>query len=208
MKAILYTRYGSPDVLLFTEVAKPAPKDHQVLIKVQAASVNAADRHLLRGPLLARLITGGLRKPKDPRLGIDLAGRVEAVGSQVTQFHVGDEVYGGGDGAFADYACATEKNLAPKPTNLSFEEASAVPGAALTALQALRDQGQLQPGQQVLIQGASGGGHLCRAACQSPGGARYCCVQHAECGPGPLAGGDQVIDYTRKMSPGRGSAMI
>ena len=157
MNAMVYTHYGPPDVLQFTEVEKPDPKDHEVLIKVQAASVNTADRYLLRGPLPVRLIGGGLRKPKDQRLGTDLAGRVEAVGRNVTQFQPGDEVFGGGDGAFADYACATEKHIALKPTNLSFEAAAAVPIAALTALQGLRDSGQIQPGQQVLIHGASGG---------------------------------------------------
>src|SRR5215467_12244199 len=139
MKAMVYTHYGPPDVLQFTEVEKPLPQDHEVLIKVQAASVTTADRYLLSGPLSVRLIGGGLRKPKDQRLGTDLAGRVEAVGSAVTQFQPGDEVFGRGDGAFADYACATEKHIALKPTNLSFEAAAAVPLAALTALQGLRD---------------------------------------------------------------------
>jgi NADPH:quinone reductase-like Zn-dependent oxidoreductase len=127
-----------------------------VLVQVHAASVNTLDL-ALRGPFLARLLSGGLRKPKDPRVGVDLAGRVEAVGSQVTQFQVGDEVFGRGPGAFAEYACAREESLVLKPTTLSFEAAAAVPVAALTALQGLRDHGQLQPGQQVMIHGATGG---------------------------------------------------
>ena len=133
MKAIVYTQYGPPDVLQLKEVAKPVPKDNQVLVKVQAASVNTLDL-AMRGPFLARIITGGLLKPKDPRLGADIAGRVEAVGTNVTQFQPGDEVFGECTGAFAEYACAAENQVAPKPSNLSFEEAAAVPVAALTAL--------------------------------------------------------------------------
>ena len=147
MKAIVYTQYGPPDVLQLKEVAKPVPKDNQVLVKVQAASVNTLDL-AMRGPFLARIITGGLLKPKDPRLGADIAGRVEAVGTNVTQFQPGDEVFGECTGAFAEYACAAENQVALKPSNLSFEEADAVPVAALTALQGLRNKGQIQPGQQ------------------------------------------------------------
>jgi len=159
MKAIIHTRYGSPDVLQLQEVEKPVPKDGEVLVRVHAASVNALDRHGMRSrPLLIRAISGnGMRKPKDQRLGADLAGRVEAVGSKVAQFQVGDEVFGTGAGTFAEYACAAEQRLALKPANLSFEAAAAVPVAAITALQGLRDQGQIQPGQQILINGASGG---------------------------------------------------
>jgi NADPH:quinone reductase-like Zn-dependent oxidoreductase len=159
MKAIIYTRYGSPDVLQLTEVEKPIPKDNEVLVRVHAASINALDRHALRSrPLLIRILSGnGMRKPKDQRLGADLAGRVEAVGSKVTQFQVGDEVFGTGAGTFAEYACAGEQRLVRKPANFSFEAAAAVPVAAITALQGLRDQGQIQPRQQVLINGASGG---------------------------------------------------
>ncbi|HEY7350038.1 MAG TPA: NAD(P)-dependent alcohol dehydrogenase [Ktedonobacterales bacterium] len=157
MKAILLTRYGTPDTLQLKEVEKPLPKDHQVLIKVSAASVNALDGHSLRGkPFLVRT-SNGLLKPKDQRLGVDLAGRVEAVGGAVTQFQVGDEVFGRGLGAFAEYACAREDAVIVKPTALTFEAAAAVPVAALTALQSLRDTGQVQPGQQVLIHGAGGG---------------------------------------------------
>lgn len=155
MKAIVYPEYG---LVQFQEVAKPAPKEDEVLIKVYAASINAFDRHFLRGrPMLVRIMGGnGLRKPKDQRLGVDLAGRVEAVGGNVTQFKLSDEVFGRGRGAFAEYACARETSVVLKPPTLAFEQAAAVPIAALTALGALRDKAQVQPGQQVLIQGASG----------------------------------------------------
>jgi len=143
-------------VLQLTEVEQPRPKNGEILVKIQAASVNTLDL-AMRGPFLARLISGGLFKPKDPRLGADIAGRVGAVGSKVTQFQVGDEVFGIVAGGFAEYACAAENKVALKLANLSFEAAAAVPVAALTALQGLRDKGQIQPGQQVVIQGASGG---------------------------------------------------
>jgi NADPH:quinone reductase-like Zn-dependent oxidoreductase len=159
MKAIIRTGYGLPDVLQFKEVAKPAPKENEVLVKVHAASVNALDWHLLRNtPFPIRFLTGnGILTPKDQRIGVDLAGRVEAVGSAVTQFQPGDEVFGVCEGAFAEYACTAEKNLAPKPASVAFEAAAASPVAALTALQGLRDKGLIQPGQKVLINGASGG---------------------------------------------------
>src|SRR5438876_4443728 len=147
MKAIVHTQYGPPDVLQFKEVEKPTPKDGEILVKIQAASVNTLDL-AMRGPFLARIITGGLRKPKDPRLGADIAGRVEAVGSNVTQFQPGDEVFGTCGGGFAEYACAGESKLALKPANLSFEAAAAAPVAAFTALQGLRDKGQIQSGQR------------------------------------------------------------
>ncbi len=157
MKAIVYTKYGPPEVLQLKEVAKPVPKDNQVLVKVHAASANALDWHFMRGaPFLARL-AGGLRKPKDPRLGADFAGRVEAVGTNVTQFQPGDEVFGAETGSFAEYASVPENTLALKPTKSSFEEAAAIPVAAITALQGLRDKGQIQSRQKVLVNGASGG---------------------------------------------------
>jgi NADPH:quinone reductase-like Zn-dependent oxidoreductase len=157
MKAIVHTKYGPPDVLQLREIEKPTPKENQILVKVHAASINAADYHIVRGsPFLTRLVFGGLLRP-NPRFGSDVAGRVEAVGENVTQFRPGDEVFGGARGAFAEYALAREANLALKPTNRSFEEAAAVPGAALTALQAIRYAGGIRPGQKVLIQGASGG---------------------------------------------------
>jgi NADPH:quinone reductase-like Zn-dependent oxidoreductase len=156
MKAIVHTTYGPPDVLEFKEVEKPVPKDGEVLVQIHAASVNTLDL-TISGPLLARIITGGLLKPRDPRLGADFAGRVEAVGNNVTQFQPGDEVFGSWTGSFAEYVSVPENKVALKPANLSFEEAAAVPVAAITALQGLRDKGQIQPGQKVVIQGASGG---------------------------------------------------
>jgi NADPH:quinone reductase-like Zn-dependent oxidoreductase len=161
MKAIVYTTYGSPDVLQFKDVAKPTPEANEVLVKVHAASVNTADLHHLRAdPFLLRLMAG-LLKPKNTILGADMAGRVEAVGGNVKQFQAGDEVFGDisgcGWGGFAEYVCASENALVLKPANISFEEAAAVPMAAVTALQGLRDKGQIQPGQKVLINGASGG---------------------------------------------------
>ena len=158
MKAVIYTQYGPPEVLQVTEIEKPAPRDKQVLVKVHATSVNAGDYRIRFGkPVLLRLMVGGLLKPKNQSVGSDVAGRVEAVGENVTQFHPGDEVFGCASGAFAEYALAREAYLAPKPANSTFEQAAAVPVAALTALQGLRDTGKIQPGQKVLIQGASGG---------------------------------------------------
>ncbi len=157
MKAIVYTQYGSPDVLQLKEVEKPAPNDGEILVKIHAASANPLDWHLMRAsPFFVRL-EGGLRKPKDPRLGADIAGRVEAVGNNVTQFQPGDEVFGAWTGSFAEYASVPENRVALKPTKSSFEEAAAIPVAAITALQGLRDKGQIQSRQKVLVNGASGG---------------------------------------------------
>src|SRR6266581_2428824 len=162
MKAIVYHTYGSPDVLKLEEVQKPVPQDDEVLVKVLAASAAAGDWHLLRGkPFLLRLMGFGLLKPKHKILGAAVAGRVEAVGRNVTQFQPGDEIFGDltkcGFGAFAEYVCASEDALALKPANVTFEEAAAVPLAAVTALQGLRAKGQIKPGQRVLIYGAGGG---------------------------------------------------
>lgn len=162
MKAIICTKYGSPDVLQLQEVEKPAPQDDEVLIKIHAASVNARDWRFMRAkPFFIRLMPGGLLKPKNPILGVDVAGQVEAVGSNVRRFRPGDEVFGYlsryGGRTFAEYVCAGENEIALKPANLSFEQAAAVPLAAMTALQGLRDKGNIQPGQKVLINGASGG---------------------------------------------------
>jgi NADPH:quinone reductase-like Zn-dependent oxidoreductase len=161
MKAIVYTEYGSPDVLQFKDVEKPTPKDNEVLVKIHAASANPADWHTMRAtPFLARLVNGFF-KPKNPRLGADVAGRVEAVGQTVTQFQVGDDVFGcmslNEMSSFAEYICAKEDALVLKPAKMTFEQAAAVPLAAFTALQGLRDKGQIQSGQKVLINGASGG---------------------------------------------------
>jgi len=159
MKAIVYTKFGPPDRLQLKEVDKPTPKDNEILIKVRAASANAYDwRHLRADPFLIRLMGAGLLRPKHRILGADVAGQVEAVGGQVKQFRPGDEVFGEGSyGGFAEYVCVDESRFVLKPANLTFEEAAAIPMAALTALQGLRDKGQIQAGQKVLINGASGG---------------------------------------------------
>ena len=146
MKAAVCSRYGPPDVVQITDVEKPVPKDNEVLIEVRAASVNPFDWHLMRGtPYIVRIMAG-LLKPKDKRLGVDVAGQVEAVGRNVTQFKPGDEVFGACRGAFAEYACTSESALVMKPDNVTFEQAASVPVAAFTALQGLRDKGHLQPG--------------------------------------------------------------
>ena len=156
MKAIVYSNYGPPDVLHCEEVEKPSPGDDEVLIKIRAAAANPMDCHLMSGVYIMRPMTG-LRKPKQTRPGSDLAGEVEAVGRNVTRFKPGDPVFGAARGAFAEYVCAPEGSLALKPANLTFEQAAAIPVAGLTALQGLRDKGQVQPGQKVLINGAAGG---------------------------------------------------
>jgi NADPH:quinone reductase-like Zn-dependent oxidoreductase len=156
MKAIVYYSYGSPDVLKYEEIERPSAGDDEILIKVRAASVNPADR-LFRGTSFIVRILTGLRKPKNTRLGRDVAGQVEAVGRNVTQFKPGDQVFGACRGAFAEYACTSESALVMKPDNVTFEQAASVPVAALTALQGLRDKGKIQPGQKVLINGAAGG---------------------------------------------------
>jgi NADPH:quinone reductase-like Zn-dependent oxidoreductase len=162
MKAIVQSEYGSTNMLSLEEIDRPVLSDNGVLVRVYAASINSGDWHLMRGtPFLSRLIFGGIFKPKFKTLGMDMAGRVEAVGKDVTQFQPDDEVFGDltecGFGAFAEYVCATEANLVLKPANISFEEAATVPAAALAALQGLRDFGRIWPGQKVLINGASGG---------------------------------------------------
>jgi NADPH:quinone reductase-like Zn-dependent oxidoreductase len=203
MKAIVYTEYGSPDVLQFKDIEKPTPKDNEVLVKVHAASANPADWHLMRAePFLARL-ANGLLKPKNTKLGADVAGRVEAVGRNVTQFQVGDAVFGGLSlqelGGFAEYVCAPEALLALKPAKLTFEQAAAVPLAAFTALQGLRDKGQIQPGQTVLINGASGGvGTFAVQLAKSFGTevTGVCSTRNLEMVRS--IGADQVIDYTKE----------
>lgn len=203
MQAIVYTHYGSPDMLRLTEVAKPTPTDDEVLIKVYAASVNAADLHLLRAdPFLIRLMSGLLR-PKHTILGADIAGRVEAVGRNVTQFQPGDAVFGDisgcGWGGFAEYVCAREDALALKPANLSFAQAAAVPMAAVTALQGLRRKGHIQPGQKVLINGASGGVGTFAVQIAKSFGAEVtavCSTRNVE--RVRSLGADNVIDYTHQ----------
>lgn len=161
MKAIVYTKYGTPDVLELKEIDKPVPKDNEVLVKIYAASLNDWDDGLLRGDFINRLING-LLKPKRKILGSDIAGRIEAVGKNVNKFKTGDEVYGdlsgkGGWGGFAEYVCARENSLALKPATMSFEQAAAIPQAAMLAVQGLIDKGKIQPGQKLLINGAGGG---------------------------------------------------
>ena len=203
MKAIVTEQYGSPDVLRLKEVAKPTPEDDEVLVKVHAASVNAGDWHLMRAdPFLIRLMYG-LRKPSRPILGSDVAGRVEAVGQSVTQFQPGDEVFGdlsnSGFGAFAEYVSAAESALIHKPARLSFAQAAAVPLAAVTALQALRDKGQLQAGQTVLISGASGGvGSYAVQIAKALGAEVTGVCSTAKVEMVRSLGADHVIDYTRE----------
>src|SRR5271157_4409577 len=157
MKAVVYYNYGSPDVLKCEEIEKPTAGDNEVLIRVRAASVNPYDWHFMRGTPYFIRIMAGLLKPKDKRLGVDVAGQVEAVGENVTQLKPGDEVFGACRGAFAEYACTSESALVMKPDNVTFGQAASVPVAAFTALQGLRDKGQIRPGQKVLINGAAGG---------------------------------------------------
>jgi NADPH:quinone reductase-like Zn-dependent oxidoreductase len=201
MKAIIYTEYGSPDVLQFTEVEKPTPKDNQVLIKVHAASANPLDWHLMRAePFIARMGNGWL-KPKNPKLGADIAGIVEAVGSAVTEFKPGDEVFGSPSalGGFAEYACATEKSLVLKPTNVSFEQAAATPVVGFTAIQGMRDTGQIQSGQKVLVNGASGGIGTFAVQYAKSVGAKVtgvCSTRNLELVRS--IGVDHVIDYTKE----------
>ncbi|HWW17182.1 MAG TPA: NAD(P)-dependent alcohol dehydrogenase [Candidatus Saccharimonadales bacterium] len=200
MKAIVQTRYGSPDVLQLAELPKPTPADNEVLIKLYAASVNPADMHLMRGkPFFLRIMGGGLRAPKRKVPGLDIAGRVEAGGKSVTQFKPGDAVFGACRGAFAEYACAKEDNLALKPANSSFEDAAALPVAALTALQGLRDKGRIRPGQKVLVDGASGGVGTFAIQIAKSFGAEVTAV----CSTGKIdtarsLGADHIIDYTRE----------
>ena len=204
MKAIVNTKYGSPDVLQLKEVEKPTPKDNEVLVKVHATSVNAGDWHLLRAkPFLMRLMGYGLLKPKHTILGSDIAGRVEAVGRNVKQFQPGDEVFGNtakyGFGGFAEYVSVPENALVLKPTNISFEEAAAVPQAAVVALQGLRDKGQIQKGQKVLIHGAGGGIGTFAVQIAKAFGAEVTAV----CSTRNLdivrsIGADHVIDYTQE----------
>lgn len=197
MKAILSTKYGPPEVLQFVEVEQPVPLDNQVLVKISAASVNISDWYTMKGGP-ARFVNG-FSKPKDPRRGKDIAGRVEAVGKDVTQFHPGDDVFGFAAGGFAEYTCALEKSLVLKPANISYEQAASVPTSAITALQGLRDTGHIQPGQKVLINGASGGVGTFAVQIAKSFGAEVTAV----CGTHHLdtansIGADHVFDYTKE----------
>ena len=204
MKAIVYKKYGSPDVLHLEEVKKPAFDEEKVLVKVYAASINAGDWHLLTAdPFPMRLMGVGLFQPNNTILGADVAGQVEAVGKNVKQFHPGDAVFGDifglGSGSFAEYVSVPESALALKPSNISFEEAAAVPVAAVTALQGLRDQGHIQPGQKVLINGASGGVGTFAVQIAKAFGAEVtavCSTRNLEMACS--IGADHVIDYTQE----------
>ena len=203
MKAIVYTKYGPPDVLQLTEVEKPTPKDEEVLVKVHAASANAVDWRNMRGAPLVFRFEMGFPKPKHTILGADIAGRVEAVGSSVTQFQPGDEVFGDisacGFGGFAEYVCASENALALKPTNITFEEAAAAPVTAVTALQGLCDKGQIQSGQKVLINGASGGvGTFAVQIAKSFGTKVTGVCSTKKLDTTRSIGADHVIDYTQE----------
>ena len=203
MKAVIYERYGPPEVLQLKDVEKPLPKDNEVLVRVRAVSVNAYDWHLLTADIFLVRLNRGLLKPKNPVLGADIAGEVEAVGRNVQQFKPGDAVFGClsgcGDGGFAEYASATEDALTLKPANLSFEEAAAVPMAALTALQGLRDEGKIQPGQKVLIHGSAGGVGTYAVQLAKLFGAEVtavCSTRNLE--QTRALGADQVIDYSKE----------
>ena len=201
MKAIAYEEYGSPDVLELKDVRKPNVEDDRVLVRVRAASANPYDWHFMRGvPYIARLMATGLRKPKHSVLGTDVAGEVEAIGNQVTRFRPGDEVFGFvGAGGFAEYVAAPEKLLALKPANLSFQQAATVPLAAVTALQGLRDVGEIRSGQKVLIVGASGGVGTFAVQIAKWYGADVtgvCSTRNLEMVRS--IGANRVIDYTRE----------
>jgi NADPH:quinone reductase-like Zn-dependent oxidoreductase len=200
MKAIIRTQYGPSDVVQFTEVEKPAPADNEVLINLYAASVNPVDLYCMKGPPLIRSIPG-LRTPKVKVLGCDIAGRVEAVGRNVKEFKPGDEVFGVtgfAGGGFAEYVCAPADKLALKP-NLSFEEAAAVPIAAITALQGLRDNGRIQPGQKVLVEGASGGvGTFAIQIAKSFGAEVTAVCSTRNVDTARSLGADHIIDYTQE----------
>jgi len=200
MKAIVYCDYGTSDVLRLENIEKPVPADNQLLIKVRAAALNPLDWHFMRGTPYVMRLQAGLRKPKSIRLGVDFAGTVEAIGTNVTQFKPGDEVFGGGAGAFAEYVCVGEdRAIALKPANLTFEQAAAVPIAAVTALQALRDKGKVRPGQKVLINGASGGVGTFAVQLAKTFGADVtgvCSTRNIDMVRS--LGADQVIDYTKE----------
>jgi NADPH:quinone reductase-like Zn-dependent oxidoreductase len=220
MKAAVCSRYGPPEVVQILDVEKPAPKDNEVLIKVRAASVNPLDGGSMKGrPYIVRIMTG-LRKPKISRPGVDVAGQVEAVGRNVTQFKPGDKVFGvcisdpqasgagvwmHRQGAFAEYVCAPESTLVMKPDNVAFEQAASVPVAAFTALQGLRDKGQIQPGQKVLINGAAGGVGTFAVQIAKSSGAEVtgvCSTRNVDMVRS--IGSDHVIDYTRENFAKRG----
>lgn len=201
MKAIVYSKYGPPEVLHLEEVEKPVPRDDEVLVKIHAASINAYDwRHVRASPFLIRLMGAGLLKPKHKILGADIAGKVEAAGSSVRQLQPGDDVFGECSyGGFAEYVCVPENRLILKPASITFEEAAAVPMAGLTALQGLRDKGHIKAGQNVLINGASGGVGTFAIQIAKSFGAKVtavCSTKNLEMARS--IGADYVIDYTKE----------
>lgn len=198
MKAVIHESYGQPEVLKIMEVEKPQVPDDGVLVRVHASSVNIAEWYGMTGLLIGRLIGNGLFKPKDTRLGADFSGVVEAVGKDVADFKPGDEVFGGRSGAFAEYV-TVKKAIVHKPANITFEEAASVPTAGITALQGLRDHGRIQPGQKVLINGASGGVGTFAVQIAKALGAEVtavCSTQNVE--HARSLGADHVIDYTKQ----------
>jgi NADPH:quinone reductase-like Zn-dependent oxidoreductase len=202
MKAIVQDRYGGPEVLEFRDIDQPVPTDNEVLVQVQAAGVHRGDWHIMTGlPYMIRIAvpTLGLRKPKVPVLGMDVAGRVEAVGAQVTRFRPGDEVFGWCDGSFAEYACASEDQLAAKPAALSFAEAAVVPISGFAALQAVRDVGEVRPGHKVMVIGAAGAVGWFAVQLAKAFGARVTGVAGTtQVELVRSVGADEVIDYTRE----------
>jgi len=198
MKAVVHCEYGGPEVLTLADVEKPVPTDNQVLVRVHAASLNPLDL-TIRGPLLLRPISG-MRKPKDTRLGVDYAGTVEAVGKNVLQFKPGDEVFGGKNGAVAEYVCVlADRAVTLKPANMTFEQAASVPVAALTALQGLRDKGKIKVGQKVLVNGASGGvGTFAVQIAKSFGAEVTAVCSTRNVDMVRSIGADYVIDYTKE----------
>ena len=204
MKAAVCSRYGPPEALQVMEVDRPVPKDDEVLVRVRAASINKLDWIMIRGrPFAVRLMGSGLRRPKSPIPGTDIAGQVEAVGSNVRDLRPGDEVLGDlfrfGQGGYAEYVCAREEAFALKPKNISFENAAAMPKAAITALQALRDQGNIRSGQRVLIHGASGGvGTFAIQIARSFGAEVTAVCSTRNLDLARSLGADHVIDYTQR----------
>jgi NADPH:quinone reductase-like Zn-dependent oxidoreductase len=200
MKAARLSEYGSADdVVRIMDVEVPTPKDDEVLIRVVAASVNALDAHRMKGPPRAMRLLLGMRKPKDNRIGVDVAGQIESVGAKVTKFRAGDEVFGVCRGAYAEYACAQESRIVLKPVGVSFEEAAATPVAGVTALQGLRDKGKIQQGEKVLINGAGGGVGTFAVQVAKLLGADVTAITRAEnLDMVRSIGADRVIDYNRE----------
>jgi NADPH:quinone reductase-like Zn-dependent oxidoreductase len=199
MRAVVYRRYGPPDALTLEEIEKPLPSEDEVLIKVRAASVNPYDWHFMRGEPYPLRLMAGVRRPKNPRLGADVAGEVEAVGKNIVRLKPGDAVFGTCRGSFADYACGSESRLAIKPGNVTFEQAASVGIAAMTALQALRDKGHIQPGHKVLVNGAAGGVGTFGVQIAKSFGAEVtgvCSTRNVEMVRSIGAG--HVVDYTRE----------